>query len=918
MKLSLKNWLAIALTLCAFVSGAVSAQSQIQGPTASSADVLSGVVYGPIDESDTLWRIASRYNEGKGFHVYQTMLAIYELNPQAFENGNFNTMVNGATLQLPSDPFIARMDINEGRAKAQADDRAIGRVNSGQPQSVFDEFKSTSNAPQVPLVNQADLSSTQKALQQQLDSLNSQQNYHFNEVRSQVSMSINNVQNLINENRRLYERLDQVNQDVAELRVKIEVDIQTQIDQQLILQKEIIDLMKPSEPEEVEEKSSSIWSVLKSPTAIITLSSILTIGMLGLLAMLILHKPKSEVDLEDLEEQSNEPIEIIDDELVIGEADDEADDLLAALSQDEDDKDDVLSSELEDGLDELGVGENIDDSMLDEVDDMLVPDTDDFDEDAAALNTANIAGDAPDLTDEIDENVSFNAEAIDLDADELENQEIDLSPKSKDAASADASPEETTQEEATQEEAIPDEGAVNSATTADGSGIDSEVSNSDANSEVDDSVPASNNLTASADESDIELPDTNSESIDEASLQKMEDSINEVTEEFDNLSNEIMDEFEAGENEELASASDNNEVELEVKQASDTETDTLESDAVDDQELDELLDQFSELPNDDIDAQQAIETTDASDDTLDTTTELADELASELSPDEVDGELDSLIDELGDSDSLLDEIPSFNEITDINDSDDISEGTEANVDALASDAASEATISKQPDSSDDALSDLPDLDDWLNEESAGEGDVLDSNAADHDSELDALADIEGTDFDDLLAEIDEEDGDAAGELEALENEISQEESANVLEEAGLDIDTLMSEEAIQDDESNEFVDVDDLLSETETLTPKGDDELELDLDSSLSRMGENESVTDTTSQSNTDTDDSGAHGDDTGNNAALAVQASNLDLAQVYIDMDEKEAAIELLEEVLTNGNEKQVAEATELLNGIR
>jgi len=140
----------------------------------------------------------------------------------------------------------------------------------------------------------------------------------------------------------------------------------------------------------------------------------------------------------------------------------------------------------------------------------------------------------------------------------------------------------------------------------------------------------------------------------------------------------------------------------------------------------------------------------------------------------------------------------------------------------------------------------------------------------------------------------------------------------VLEEAGLDIDTLMSEEAIQDDESNEFVDVDDLLSETETLTPKGDDELELDLDSSLSRMGENESVTDTTSQSNTDTDDSGAHGDDTGNNAALAVQASNLDLAQVYIDMDEKEAAIELLEEVLTNGNEKQVAEATELLNGIR
>jgi FimV-like protein len=46
-------------------------------------------------------------------------------------------------------------------------------------------------------------------------------------------------------------------------------------------------------------------------------------------------------------------------------------------------------------------------------------------------------------------------------------------------------------------------------------------------------------------------------------------------------------------------------------------------------------------------------------------------------------------------------------------------------------------------------------------------------------------------------------------------------------------------------------------------------------------------------------------------------QASNLDLAQVYIDMEDTEAAIELLDEVVKLGTPEQKDEATMLLASI-
>ncbi len=78
--------------------------------------------------------------------------------------------------------------------------------------------------------------------------------------------------------------------------------------------------------------------------------------------------------------------------------------------------------------------------------------------------------------------------------------------------------------------------------------------------------------------------------------------------------------------------------------------------------------------------------------------------------------------------------------------------------------------------------------------------------------------------------------------------------------------------------------------------PEAEDERELDLDVSLSEFS-----------GVSDDDDVFDIDKDAGQNA-------NLDLARVYIEMDDPEAAKELLEEVMNKGSEAQQAEARKLI----
>ena len=84
---------------------------QVSQPVARTTNALQGSEYS-VQKNDTLWEIAARV--GGNAAVHQTMLAIQDLNPNAFLDGNINRMKSGQVLRLPTE-----QDINS-RSRAEA------------------------------------------------------------------------------------------------------------------------------------------------------------------------------------------------------------------------------------------------------------------------------------------------------------------------------------------------------------------------------------------------------------------------------------------------------------------------------------------------------------------------------------------------------------------------------------------------------------------------------------------------------------------------------------------------------------------------------------------------------------------------------------------------------------------------------
>ena len=80
-------------------------------PTATTAGALQGSQY-KTTANDTLWEIAERVRGGNSVH--QAMLAIQDLNPDAFIGGNINRLKRGQVLRLPEQQQIG------GRSRAEA------------------------------------------------------------------------------------------------------------------------------------------------------------------------------------------------------------------------------------------------------------------------------------------------------------------------------------------------------------------------------------------------------------------------------------------------------------------------------------------------------------------------------------------------------------------------------------------------------------------------------------------------------------------------------------------------------------------------------------------------------------------------------------------------------------------------------
>ncbi|MEY1662070.1 FimV/HubP family polar landmark protein [Isoalcanivorax beigongshangi] len=77
-----------------------------------------------VQARDTLWRIALDTRPNSAVSVQQTMVAIQQLNPDAFIRGNLNLVREGAVLRLPSEEEIRRITTRDANASVAEQERA--------------------------------------------------------------------------------------------------------------------------------------------------------------------------------------------------------------------------------------------------------------------------------------------------------------------------------------------------------------------------------------------------------------------------------------------------------------------------------------------------------------------------------------------------------------------------------------------------------------------------------------------------------------------------------------------------------------------------------------------------------------------------------------------------------------------------
>lgn len=147
----------------------VTTTSGVKPVQASVIVVPAAVVQAPsgqaisIQRGDTLWTIARQYPT-EGATIYQTLVALYQANPQAFINQNMNLMRTGASLKLPSaadvlaiNPAAAQQFFNQqlqafnamrgarAAASVQALKQAPEQANKGQVEPKVEQASSAGN-----------------------------------------------------------------------------------------------------------------------------------------------------------------------------------------------------------------------------------------------------------------------------------------------------------------------------------------------------------------------------------------------------------------------------------------------------------------------------------------------------------------------------------------------------------------------------------------------------------------------------------------------------------------------------------------------------------------------------------------------------------------------------------------------------
>ncbi|HFQ5097173.1 TPA: FimV/HubP family polar landmark protein [Vibrio vulnificus] len=309
--------------------------------------------YGPTSANETLWSIASKLRPANNVSVQQTLLAIYRLNPQAFENQNIHSLVPGSTLRVPSLAQVRSASTEQAvtvmkahQDKLNATSRPIAPTPVTRPVKVTPATPAQAVSETVKVEPQVDTTPVKTPDVPQVKTLE-----------KQLEMSESELTALEEKNHNLRLMLAEVQSEVDGLKTELgdENRIRSEVEKLLAEEKAKLEEQQRMQPSAFDQFLSNGWMVAAA--------ALIPGALFGLLIVMLLGRRK-EAEPSASETQTEAPL--TPPPMSDSDLDDLTDDLTLDddLFSDSDDNSELLFDDTM-GDDENDVFGDLDDSDLD-------------------------------------------------------------------------------------------------------------------------------------------------------------------------------------------------------------------------------------------------------------------------------------------------------------------------------------------------------------------------------------------------------------------------------------------------------------------------------------------------------------------------------------------------------------------------
>ncbi len=322
--------------------------------------------FGPTGENQTLWAIASELRPSRNVSVQQTLLAIYRINPQAFDNQNIHELIPGSRLRVPSLEQVRSATTEQAVAIMKAHELRLKQPKPEKPAPVKQiEVKpkpvAEPTAPKTPVVTPPKpepVKPVETTANVPPVSTSPQGEKQVSDLKDKLQGSQSELESLEEKNHRLRLMLSQVQSEVETLKSELndEERIRSEVEKLLAEERQRVAEQQRMQPSTMDKILSNGW--------LVGLAALIPGALLALLVVMLLGR-RSKAKEEEAAQQQTQDIDPLAAPIGLAAADQLDDEL--SLDDDlfgDDDSEPLLEQDEKAELEE-DVFANLDDEELD-------------------------------------------------------------------------------------------------------------------------------------------------------------------------------------------------------------------------------------------------------------------------------------------------------------------------------------------------------------------------------------------------------------------------------------------------------------------------------------------------------------------------------------------------------------------------